>query len=204
MTELNESNQPENEHHSSGSALNCLVMQLQHHYDQMAPHVQERKTAKLLLAAIAAIANLNSNMICETCEHWEAGEKENKCDEDLMYCKELHYSIAVNKYVHTTADFGCIKHSAGETEQITALEQMLEARMTTELEWCELWPSAGPEGNSLDANVKLRATVHDCINLARAVARHNRKPTMGNDREFLLDFIAVHAARACTRAMKAQ
>jgi len=77
---------------------------------------------------------------------------------------------------------------------MTTLEQMLEARLTTELEWCEPWPAVGPEGNTLDAHVKIRATVHDCINMARSVARHHGKPTMGNDREFLLDFIAVHWA----------
>jgi len=73
-------------------------------------------------------------------------------------------------------------------------EEMLETRMTTELEWCEPWPAVGPEGNSLDAHVKLRATVHDCINMRRAVARNSGRPTRGNDREFLLDFIAVNLA----------
>jgi len=74
------------------------------------------------------------------------------------------------------------------------LEQLLENRLTAELEWFEPWPAVGPEGNSLYANITLRATVHDCVNMARAIAKERGKSTMGNDREFLLDFIAVNFA----------
>lgn len=74
------------------------------------------------------------------------------------------------------------------------LMKWLENRHQVILEWGEPWPASGPEGNDLDAHVTLRATVHDCINLSRAVARSKGLPTQGNDAEFLLDFIAVHWA----------
>ena len=75
-----------------------------------------------------------------------------------------------------------------------SVEALLEARHETYLEWGEPHPACGPEGNKLDAHVTLRATVHDCINMARRMAKAHNKPTMGNDYEFLLDFIAVNWA----------
>ena len=74
------------------------------------------------------------------------------------------------------------------------LDAVIETRLEIELEWCEPWPSTGPEGNALDAHVKLRATVHDCVNMARHIAKAHGESTMGNDKDFLLDFIAVHWA----------
>ena len=73
-------------------------------------------------------------------------------------------------------------------------EEMLETRHATLLKWGEPWPACGPEGNELDAYVELRATVHDCINLQRLLARNAGRPTMGDDENHLLDFMAIHWA----------
>lgn len=74
------------------------------------------------------------------------------------------------------------------------IEDLLEHRHTYELEWHETWPATGPEGNDVYAAITLRATVHDCINLERSVAKAQGRPTMGNDSEFLQDFALVHWA----------
>lgn len=74
------------------------------------------------------------------------------------------------------------------------IDDLLENRHTAELEWGEPWPATGPEGNDISAHITLRATVHDCVNLARSMAKAHGMPTMGNDAEFLQEFIAVHWA----------
>lgn len=74
------------------------------------------------------------------------------------------------------------------------VEEMLESRHETWLQWCEPWPACGPQGNELDAHVTMSATVHDCVNLQRKVAKLANRPTMGDDRNHLLDFIAIHWA----------
>lgn len=71
---------------------------------------------------------------------------------------------------------------------------LLEARHTAELEWTEPWLSCGPEGNSLTAYVRLRATVNDCINLQRMADKHSERQTAGEDGRRLDEFIAVHCA----------
>lgn len=71
------------------------------------------------------------------------------------------------------------------------VDKMLEARHETWLQWWEPWPAVGPEGNELHADINLRATVHDCINLSRKAA----KAAGGPDDHHLLDFIAVHWAK---------
>lgn len=76
-----------------------------------------------------------------------------------------------------------------------SLEELLEGRHELMLQWCEPWPACGPEGNDLDAHIILRATIHDCINLQRRVAKAAGRPTMGDDGNHLLDFIAIHWAR---------
>jgi hypothetical protein len=76
----------------------------------------------------------------------------------------------------------------------TSIPALLESRHTACLEWAEPWLACGPEGNDLNAHVVMRATVHDCINLQRAVARQAGRATMGDDENFLLDFMAVHWA----------
>ncbi len=73
-------------------------------------------------------------------------------------------------------------------------EEMLERRHDLKLAWFEPWQATGPEGNDVTAHIELRATVHDCINLRRAIAKAHGMPTMGGDLQFLLDFIAVHWA----------
>ena len=75
------------------------------------------------------------------------------------------------------------------------INEILETRHETYLSWEDPHPACGPEGNELYAHVEHRATVHDCINMARAVAKANGHPTMGNDDRFLEDFMAVHWAK---------
>jgi hypothetical protein len=77
----------------------------------------------------------------------------------------------------------------------TSLSALLEFRHETLLQWCEPWPACGPEGNDLDAHIILRATIHDCINMQRRVAKEAGRSTMGGDRGHLLDFMASHWAR---------
>lgn len=77
----------------------------------------------------------------------------------------------------------------------SALSSLLESRHTTMLQWCEPWPACGPEGNDLDAHIILRATVHDCINMQRRVAKAAGRPTIGDDGNHLLDFMAIHWAQ---------
>lgn len=62
------------------------------------------------------------------------------------------------------------------------------------LEWREPWPACGPTGNQLSANIVLRASVHDCINLQRAADQEAGLPTEGGDARRLEDFMAVHWA----------
>ena len=76
----------------------------------------------------------------------------------------------------------------------TDLFALLESRHETMLQWCEPWPACGPEGNDLDAHIILRATIHDCINMQRRVAKAAGRPTMGDDENHLLDFMAIHWA----------
>lgn len=76
------------------------------------------------------------------------------------------------------------------------IDKMLENRMTVYLEWPVPWPACGVNGSTLDAHVIHRATVNDCINMARWAARETGHSIDIIDREFLLDFIAVHWAEA--------
>lgn len=77
----------------------------------------------------------------------------------------------------------------------TALFALLESRHETMLQWCEPWPACGPEGNDLDAHIILRATIHDCINMQRRAAKAAGRPTMCDDGNHLLDFMAIHWTR---------
>jgi len=72
--------------------------------------------------------------------------------------------------------------------------QILENRFALMVEWAIILPARGPSGNPLDANASVRATVHDCINLQRAAAYQQGKPTVGNDAQFLYAFMVIHHA----------
>jgi len=76
---------------------------------------------------------------------------------------------------------------------------LLESRHETMLQWCEPWPACGPEGDDVDAHIILRATVHDCINMQRRVAKAAGRPTMGGDKNHLLDFMVIHWTRTVPR-----
>jgi hypothetical protein len=80
------------------------------------------------------------------------------------------------------------------TESKDEVNDWLESRHTKYVTWVEPWAACGPEGNELNAHVILRATVHDCINMSRLVAKADGRSTMGGDRDHLLDFMAVHWA----------
>jgi hypothetical protein len=85
-----------------------------------------------------------------------------------------------------TADGGLRDHD---------LFALLESRHETVLQWCEPWPACGPDGNDLDAHIILRATIHDCINMQRRAAKAAGRPTMGDDKNHLLDFMVIHWTR---------
>lgn len=72
---------------------------------------------------------------------------------------------------------------------------MLEKRHLLQLKWYTRYPACGPEGNYLDAHVDTQATIHDCINMSRLSAKNSGFPTIGNDADFLLDFIDVNCAK---------
>ena len=75
------------------------------------------------------------------------------------------------------------------------IDEALENRWTWYVEWYEPYPACGPEGNQLDAHITHRMNVHDAINVVRKIHKDKGKPIMGHDKEFLLDFIAIHWAR---------
>lgn len=79
-------------------------------------------------------------------------------------------------------------------DSLQRLVGLLESRHTAMLEWVEPWPACGPEGNTLDAYITLRASVHDCINLQRAADRQSGRPTMGDDARRLDEFMVVQWA----------
>lgn len=76
-----------------------------------------------------------------------------------------------------------------------SLEEIIESRHTTMLEWVEPRMACGPEGNNLSAFLVIRATVHDCINLQRVADKKLGKTTMGDDIKRLEDFVAIHWAK---------
>ena len=79
------------------------------------------------------------------------------------------------------------------------LFQMLECRHRLYLEWDTPLPTCGPEGNELVGHTTTRATVHDCVNMARraAIEAAKGRPVKEDDMSLLADFMAVHWARPC-------
>lgn len=71
------------------------------------------------------------------------------------------------------------------------IEESLKNRHTARLEWSEPWPAMGADGHPVTASITLRATVHDCINLARIEAIRHDSPTRYDDAALLRDFISV-------------
>ena len=79
--------------------------------------------------------------------------------------------------------------------QKRSIDELLESRHTSWVEWVELWPAYGPGGAIIDEHVTIRATVHDCINIQRAAVRQAGKPaTKVTDARMLEDFMAIHMA----------
>lgn len=71
------------------------------------------------------------------------------------------------------------------------VDQMLEHRDTVYLSWVDPWEALDLELKVFTACVHHRATVHDCIGIARERAARLGYPPYPNDREALLDFIAI-------------
>ena len=90
----------------------------------------------------------------------------------------------------------CCRTSSPTPSVGPACGELLKLRHTAMLEWVEPWPACGPQGNTLDAHITLRATVHDCINLQRGAEKHAGHPAVGDDAHLLEEFMAVHWARA--------
>lgn len=79
-------------------------------------------------------------------------------------------------------------------ETLPHCASLLESRHTVMLEWIGPWPACGPEGNIVNAMVTMRATVHDCINLQRAVDKREGRPTIGDDASRLEEFMVINWA----------
>jgi hypothetical protein len=77
------------------------------------------------------------------------------------------------------------------------ISELLESRHDTYLEWVEPWPASGPDGKDVEANITIRASVNDCINLRRWHFKLPGQPTL-DERELLADFISVYWARVVT------
>ena len=76
------------------------------------------------------------------------------------------------------------------------INEMLEKRHEVYLEWHEPRPGISSDGNEVHANVTLSATVHDCINMSRAVFKHNNLKINREDIIYLLDFFDLHYPKA--------
>lgn len=75
------------------------------------------------------------------------------------------------------------------------LIEMLEQRHTLFLEWSEPREARSADGVSLEAHLTCRATVHDCVNMARlARFQYDLASGPGMDEDLLNDFISVHWA----------
>jgi hypothetical protein len=91
------------------------------------------------------------------------------------------------------------KETEGLQKSWPEMVELLEARHTQMLQWPEPLMACGPEGN--DLSVSLYASVHDCINMQRRVARLARRSTMGNDAQHLLDFMQSKRAIVVSNPM---
>ena len=79
------------------------------------------------------------------------------------------------------------------------INELLENRFGTMLEWTEPWKAYGPEGNEVCARVVVSASVHDCINLHRASDKQKGLSTIGEDARRLDEFMCVHWATVAER-----
>ena len=74
------------------------------------------------------------------------------------------------------------------------LEEMLENKYTTKLEWMEPWPATRSDGMDVEAHVILRATVQCCINLQRSAAKAAIGRLDATDEQLLMEFTSVRWA----------
>lgn len=72
------------------------------------------------------------------------------------------------------------------------IDQLLETRHESKLEWVEPWAGMDKDGCVKQTTVILNSTVNNCISIQR-----NSSPK-ADDRRLLEDFIAVHWAREVT------
>lgn len=74
------------------------------------------------------------------------------------------------------------------------LTSLVDQQHEIMLEWQEPWPACGPDGEEVDANIALRATVHDCINIKRRYLKQAGNSLYKDDMACLLEFIIVNWA----------
>jgi hypothetical protein len=75
------------------------------------------------------------------------------------------------------------------------VQQMLDQRHTLFLEWPEPWPGISPEEEGVTCFVSSRATVADCLDIARYLAVCADRKIPSDEKNLLLDFIAVMLAK---------
>lgn len=73
----------------------------------------------------------------------------------------------------------------------TTVEEMLENRHTVYLEWVDPWPGLNHEKEEVTTCVLHKATVQDCLAIARQSAISQGHPIPEDEVDILLDFIAV-------------
>jgi hypothetical protein len=71
------------------------------------------------------------------------------------------------------------------------IQQMLAHRDTVYLEWADPWPGIDAEEDGVTCRVSSRATVADCLNMARYSAVCNDLKVPSDEKDLLLDFIAT-------------
>ena len=74
------------------------------------------------------------------------------------------------------------------------ISELLKSRHDTYLEWVEPWPASGPDGKDVSADITIKASVHDCINLRRWHYKLPGGPTL-DEHELLADFMSVYWAQ---------
>lgn len=72
------------------------------------------------------------------------------------------------------------------------MNNLLENKHNIYLYWDEPRPSCNPEGYDLTACITLKATVHDCINMQRLMAKNQGRPANGSDGNLLKEFMLIN------------
>ena len=113
--------------------------------------------------------------------------KESAVKEDARVIRALEGALEItNKLLH--------RRVQADRER-REVEFMLKHRDECMLQWVEPGSAIDPHGETADATIISRATVSDCINMARAQAEEREGRMSGmDDRDHLLNFMALHWA----------